>query len=253
MFEKYLSEIGFSDKEVKVYTSALELGESSVLEISRKSKINRTTVYPILNSLKEKGLVSFIQNGKKQLFFAESPEKLKTYVDTKIREFEANKEKLPELIKQLSAFENRRSNKPIVRFYEGNDGISSMLEEFLESSETISDPDSDENKMYISYSRDLQETMISEEDREYRRKIRTRAGIKNVYLYTKKEGELISDELRERIKVDGNIFPFPAHIAVFKDRIRLISYTKNMGILIIDSEIAQTLRSLMKLAVKGAK
>lgn len=128
MFEKYLLEIGFSDKEVKVYTSALELGESSVLEISRKSKINRTTIYPILNSLKEKGLISFIQKGKKQLFFAESPEKLKIYVDIKIRELETNKEKLPELIKQLGAFENRRSNKPIVRFYEGNEEIRNVID-----------------------------------------------------------------------------------------------------------------------------
>ena len=91
MLEKYLADIGFSDKEVKVYLSALELGEASVLQIAKKSKINRTTAYPVLTALQRKGLISFIQNGKKQLFYAESPGKLKTFVETQIRALEIKK------------------------------------------------------------------------------------------------------------------------------------------------------------------
>ena len=253
MFEKYLVGIGFSEKEVKVYISALELGEASVLQIAKKSRINRTTTYPILNALKDKGLVSVINKGKKQLFFAESPEKISTFVDARIRELESHKNDLPDLVKELKVFENRRQNKPIVRFYEGDEGINTMLEEFVPGDEKIVNPDNDQNKMYISYSRDMQEASVSEKRRDYRRQIRNKTGVKCVYLYTKDKGELVSDALRQRIKVDKKQYPFPAHIAVFKDRIRLISYTKNMGILIFDSELAETLRSLMRLAVKGAE
>jgi len=253
MFEKYLAGIGFSEKEIKVYISALELGEASVLQIAKKSRINRTTTYPILSALKDKGLVSVINKGKKQLFFAESPEKISIFVDARIRELESHKSDLPELVKELKVFENRRQNKPIVRFYEGDEGINTMLEEFVPEGEKVVDPDNGQNKMYISYSRDMQENSVSEKRRDYRRQIRNKTGVKSVYLYTKDKGELISDTLRQRIKVDKKHYPFPAHIAVFKDRIRLISYTKNMGILIFDAEIAETLRSLMRLAVKGAE
>jgi HTH-type transcriptional regulator, sugar sensing transcriptional regulator len=252
MLEKYLLDIGLSDKEIKVYLSSLELGESSVLDISKKSKVNRTTIYPIIDSLTQKGLMSLVQKGKKQYFYAESPSKIRTFVDSKINDLEASKSNLPDLIKQLSAIENSRSDKPAVRFYEGNEGINSMLEEFLQSSEIVSDPDSAENKMYITYSRDLQEKSVSESDREYRRQIRNKSKVKSVYLYTKEEGELVSDELRKRVKINEKIYPIPAHIAVFKDRIRLISYTKNTGILIVDRELAETLRSIMRLAEKGA-
>ena len=227
MFEKYLLSLGLSEKEIRVYTSTLELSESSIIDISKKSKVNRTTIYPIIESLREKGLISMVQKGKKQTFYAESPEKLKLYVDSKIRELENKKEGLNIIIKQLSAIENRRSDKPVVRFYEGNEGINTMLEEFLESNQKIVDPDDDNNKMYISYSRDLQEKIAPKVSRDYRREIRNKSGVKSVYLYTKKEGELISDALRERIKVDSKKYPFPAHIAVLKDKIRLISYTKN--------------------------
>lgn len=253
MFEKYLAGIGFSEKEIKVYISALELGEASVLQIAKKSRINRTTTYPILSALKDKGLVSVINKGKKQLFFAESPEKIGIFVDARIRELESHKNNLPDLVKELKVFENRRQNKPIVRFYEGDEGINTMLEEFVPEGEKVVDPDNDQNKMYISYSRDMQESSVSEKRRDYRRQIRNKTGVKSVYLYTKDKGELISDTLRQRIKVDKKRYPFPAHIAVFKDRIRLISYTKNMGILIFDEELAETLRSLMRLAVKGAE
>lgn len=253
MFEKYLTGIGFGEKEVKVYISALELGEASVLQIAKKSRINRTTTYPILSALKDKGLVSVVNKGKKQLFFAESPEKISVFVDARIRELESRKNDLPELVKELKVFENRRQNKPVVRFYEGDESLDTMLEEFVPEDEKVVDPDNDQNKMYISYSRDMQETLVSEKRRDYRRQIRDKTGVKSVYLYTKDKGELISDTLRERIKVDKKKYPFLAHIAVFKDRIRLISYTKKMGILIFDAEIAETLRSLMRLAVKGAK
>ncbi len=253
MLEKYLLDIGLSLKEIAVYMASLELGESTVIDIAKKSDVNRTTIYPIIDSLKEKGLLSLIQKGKKQYFYAESPNKIRSFVDSKINELEASKESLPEVIKQLGAFENRRGDKPVVRFYEGDDGVNSMLEEFITGDEKVSDPNSEDNKIFISYSRDLQESLVSKEQRDYRRNIRNQSGVKSIYLYNKKEGELISDELRKRIKVDSKIYPFPAHIAVFKDRIRFISYTKKMGILIIDSELAETLRSIMKLATKAGE
>lgn len=253
MLEKYLLDIGLSDKEIAVYLSALELGESSVLDISKKSRVNRTTIYPIIDSLTKKGLMSLVQKGKKQYFFAESPSKIKAFVDSKINQLEASKGSLPELVKQLSAIENRRSNKPIVRFYEGNEGINSMLEEFLDTNEKIENPDEDSNKIFIAYSRDLQEKTVSEEERAYRRKIRNESGVKAVYLYTKESGELPADESHIRIKVDKDKFPLQAHLAVFKDRIRMISYTKNSAILIVDPDFAETLRSLLRLAGEGAK
>ena len=49
--EKQLKSLGFSEKEARVYLALLELGPSTTTEIARKSKINRTTGYDILESL----------------------------------------------------------------------------------------------------------------------------------------------------------------------------------------------------------
>jgi len=52
-----LKEFGLSSQEAKAYLALLELGDSKIQDISKMTKINRTSVYPIINKLIEKGLV----------------------------------------------------------------------------------------------------------------------------------------------------------------------------------------------------
>ena len=52
----------------------------TILDLSKKSKVNRTTIYPLIDSLVKKGLMSVVEKGKKQYFFAESPSKIKTFM-----------------------------------------------------------------------------------------------------------------------------------------------------------------------------
>jgi amidophosphoribosyltransferase len=59
---KNLKNLGLSDNEAKVYLSMLELGPSSVLEISAKAGVNRPTTYVQIETLKKMGLVSQVFN-----------------------------------------------------------------------------------------------------------------------------------------------------------------------------------------------
>jgi len=58
MLNKELEKIGLSKKEAKVYLACLELSEATIGQISKKSGVKRTTVYDIVESLKEKSLIS---------------------------------------------------------------------------------------------------------------------------------------------------------------------------------------------------
>lgn len=81
MFEKFLEELGLSDKESKVYLALLEVETDSVIDLAKKTDINRTTIYPVLESLSKKGLISEVKVDKKIRYAAESPERLETYVE----------------------------------------------------------------------------------------------------------------------------------------------------------------------------
>src|SRR3989338_4770783 len=84
--KELLKKADFSDKEIEVYLILLELGRGVVSEISRKSKISRTTGYVILGSLAEKGIVGISGKEPRQEYVAESPEKLLAYLRNKSEE-----------------------------------------------------------------------------------------------------------------------------------------------------------------------
>ena len=71
-----LEELGLARNESKIYLALLELGASTVTEISSKTKVNRANIYDCLNKLSEKGLVSYFVNNDTKLFEAANLELL---------------------------------------------------------------------------------------------------------------------------------------------------------------------------------
>ena len=55
MYEKELQDLGLSEKEAKVYLTALEMGAETAQNIAKKANVNRATTYVQIDSLKAKG------------------------------------------------------------------------------------------------------------------------------------------------------------------------------------------------------
>src|SRR3989344_4981279 len=134
---KSLISLGFSDKEVRVYLSVLELGRSTVARIARKAEINRTTGYDILSDLAAKTLVSISGKEPKQEYAAESPDNIKRLLEQKLEQDKKNLEAATAgLIPQLKSIHNV-SQRPQVRFYEGQEGLREVFEDTLTAKEPI--------------------------------------------------------------------------------------------------------------------
>ena len=133
MLEGELQKIGLSEKEAKVYLAALELGPSPVQKIAAKSKVNRATTYVILEGLMKKGIISTFDQGKKRLFVAEGPHALKNVIHQQQEELDKKELLLESLFSQIQSIHNTLPNKAVVRFFDGKEGLKSMLEELLES------------------------------------------------------------------------------------------------------------------------
>lgn len=123
-----LHEFGLSDKESNVYLAMLELGPSSAQDIAKKAGVNRATTYVMLESLKRRGLMSSVERGKKILFAAESPEHLISVVESEVQTARGRKERLESVMPQFMALFNAIEDKPKVRFFEGEEGISACRE-----------------------------------------------------------------------------------------------------------------------------
>ncbi len=119
-----LTEIGLTENEAVVYCAALSLGASSILGIARASNIKRTTVYAVVDSLKEKGLMRIEIKGFKNLYAAENPQKLEQIITERHA-------KLKQLIPQFSALYNLPTGENFIKYYEGVKAVRSVYEELL--------------------------------------------------------------------------------------------------------------------------
>jgi sugar-specific transcriptional regulator TrmB len=119
-----LQGLGLEEKEARTYLALLELGEGTILEISRKSGIKRPTTYVVLRSLEEKGFVSRILKGKKALYSPQHPKKLITEAEVRLKE-------LREVVPQLESLAGKASNKPRVMIYEGKDRLDQAYDEMF--------------------------------------------------------------------------------------------------------------------------
>src|SRR3989344_4707586 len=76
-----LQALGLSDKEAKVYTSLLKLGEVGSSKIIKEAELHGQYVYQALGSLEKRGLVQHvIKNGRKK-FSAKNPKVLARLID----------------------------------------------------------------------------------------------------------------------------------------------------------------------------
>ncbi len=145
-FETELMRLGLNEKEVAVYLTLLSHGPSSVRKLAGISGINRGTTYDVLRSLKERGLVCFYHEETKQCFVAEDPSRLSELIVSQETELARSKQAVSELIPELRSLHDRGADRPVSRYYEGPQGIRTILLDVLDSMEK------EEEKTYFVYS-----------------------------------------------------------------------------------------------------
>src|SRR3989344_5175574 len=91
---RILEDLGLSTAEAKIYVALLEQGQSKTGRIIDVTKLQSSTVYHVLGSLIEKGIVSSIHKGKIKYYQAEKPESLLAFLEDKKRKLS---DILPEL------------------------------------------------------------------------------------------------------------------------------------------------------------
>lgn len=122
--QETLQSLGLEQKEASIYLALLELGETTVLEISKKSGIKRPTVYVVLRSLEQKGFASKLLKESKTLFSPQHPKKLITEAELRMKE-------LQEVVPQLESLLGREEGRPRVKIYEGKEQLDCAYDELF--------------------------------------------------------------------------------------------------------------------------
>lgn len=114
-----------NENEKKILVSLYKLEDVSVNKIAKDTLINRTTLYPILENLTEKGLVSKVKIEGKTLFQPISKEDFKNWAKRKEDEiYSTNKQLLNWIEKQSSSKKTTMASE--MKYFEGMEGVKNL-------------------------------------------------------------------------------------------------------------------------------
>ena len=125
MDESILRELGFSEREIKVYIALLKLGASTVGPIAAKTRMQHSKVYQTLEKLIDKGLVNFVLKSKTKHFQAQNPKHILSLIKEKERKFS-------EILPGLQEMQTFSSEQQIATVYEGEKSMNSLFNNIIE-------------------------------------------------------------------------------------------------------------------------
>ena len=230
-----LEDIGLSQGEIKVYLNLLELGTTKVGKIIEKSGMASSAVHNAVNSLIDKGLISYIKKGKIKFYKATDPKHLLNFIEDKKRSLQ---NLLPELLQR------QKHEKEIneAEIFLGLKGIMTMLLELIK--------DAKRGDEYCFFSANVE--LMNKEIQDFFRKydpIRKEKGLKTKGLAPLRLKEYFEDRTKRYfMSMRYTKEPLPPNMGIFKDKITLLTWgEKPVGYLIHSKQLAEIYKNFFHL------
>ncbi len=245
MYEKMINNMGLSQVQSEIFNSLLTSGEDKASNIAKKIKRPRGVAYKGLDELIELKLVSKAENNKGiTIYRAEHPNNLENIIEKREKSFKKEKQEfinnLPDLVSAYSLI----SNKPGVRFYEGEEGVKKVLIDTLTSNPkkelyTFSDVAS-----YAHY--------LGKWNTEYYASQRKKMNVYEKVIIPDNKGALNymkgykSNEITDILFIDHKSYPFSTEINIYNNKVSFVTFRPDymVGLIIENEDIFKSFLSI---------
>lgn len=236
MIKNLLSDLNFSEKEAQVYLALLEIGSGKAQDIAKKTRLNRTTMYDILEVLMQRGLVSKYKKGSATFFNALEPKHLLTYLDREKEEqtkkIEKQKKKVSELLPELISLQNIYTTRPKVQFFEGEKGMREAYEDTLTA-----------DGMILGYAniKTIHEGLPDFFPEYYKRRVENKIFGRGILTRNKESLERTThnqEEMRDVRFLPDEEMTFTPEVNIYNNKILIVSWKEMMAIIIESKELA---------------
>ncbi len=232
-----LAEYGFDEKESRIYLAGLEIGSATVLELSRRTALPRTTLYPILENLCRRGFFRLRKVKGHTQYAAEPP-------TTFLKRLEDRQKTFRQILPELESLHATAEERVGVTMYEGSDGFRQFWQKLFRSGV--------KEYCLLTSATGLREYVHEEYLVKHVIATRMKLGIKSRQLLpentmTKKVVATDFQQLRESRYLSPDV-KLPATILIFGKEVAFITTRKeNSVILVASGDIAVTLRTTFEL------
>ncbi|MFH0769830.1 MAG: helix-turn-helix domain-containing protein [Candidatus Peregrinibacteria bacterium] len=119
-----LRSVGLDPKEAALYLAGLELHSAPASEYAKAAGMNRITAYNTLEGLARRGTVTVTKKARAKWYSPVLPEQLAI-------EARKNADALARVLPELRSMQGGGGRRPVVRFFEGWEGLRSVYEDTL--------------------------------------------------------------------------------------------------------------------------
>ncbi len=234
--ERLLQELGLSKNESKTYLALLKFGKMRLKDVTKTTGLHRQNALDSLNKLHTKGLVAITYEGKRRIYSAVSPSRLKVFLEEK-------EKKLDTLLPALLSLTEKKE-KPLIDIFSGREGLKTILDDEISTGKAI----------HVMQSASTVEALTGIY-LEISREKRWRAGITMKIIYSLKDkrfGEVVKKYPKTRVRYVDEDFG-PTTIDVYGDRTVLIFGPDPMIIRIRDKEVAERFLRFFHMTWKKGK
>jgi len=221
--EKALKELGLKNNAIQVYVACLEIGSGSILSISKRAQLPRSTCDILLTQLFERGFVTTFRKKRTRYFSAEDPRKILSLLKEKTQTIEA-------VLPRLLSLYGHASPPATLRSYKGTEGIKTILREILD--------DNPRELLNFSWADDVFKILPDIFPSFVERRIKQKIPVKVITYdteFSRKRQQRGGQDLREmRLMPKGQ--EFHAMLSVWNRKIALFSLEKDQAVFVIESK-----------------
>lgn len=242
--EGYLEQLGLDEKEIRVYLACLKLGEKPIMPIARRAELPRSTVFHILERLRDEGLIEIYETRTRRIYEPYHPRVIINLLKKKRDSFEKQIDSLQHSLPDLVELYATSEFQPKIKFYRGQKEIREIYEEILEAPI--------DEFHYISEITKLEQVLGKEYLKEWLRR-RIARGIKSNAIWVRSEAILDeplyvpSKKNLRTVRYSPEDFRCPTHTMVYGDNVVFItSAGENIGLVITSRDLAISVKSMFK-------
>src|SRR3989338_3565299 len=128
--EEALVELGLTLTEAKIYLAGLGQESIGIQELAKKTGVKRPTIYHVIYTLTEKGMVAEKKIGNKLQFSMCAPEQIAKFIEQQKQQIIMRQKKLEVILPSLTTWQSKKSKQEItsVSQYKGIEGVKTVFD-----------------------------------------------------------------------------------------------------------------------------
>jgi HTH-type transcriptional regulator, sugar sensing transcriptional regulator len=237
-----LFDLGLNEKEIKFFLTNYLSGPSTINDIARIARIERSTAYLIAQNLLSKNFIIEDYKPYKKTVITVEPKTLLRMLLAKHRQIGRHELAFRENIPELQALHNASVIRPKVRTYEGTKGLLDVWRDIMSDSQEILLWTNQETENNV-FSEKYHALFITE-------RIKKKIPMKVLAVDNKKGRLLIKHDalqLRQTKLLPKNVF-FSAETYIYGNKVATLDYNSDIiGIIIDSKQIVESNRAVFEM------